>query len=242
MTDFYQQNAMNNGYLPGRALVQARGQLGGNRPVFVKLQRNGKDAQNFPSIGGKVVNPFRGRARAYAGTLAEYRIDGTIRILKTYAVAKGSNGTTIYLKRNGYAYRPFVGDNIMVAPNTLTGTGTAVTVTKVTKATDATAGYIWEVEVSATLGALTTTSILTEAEEVGADKNAVVTNPNSFFPCDYDFIFDPAADDDDFDGARYLISVALALGDTFMIEDLMDPLPEAVKNINASKVDGWFNF
>lgn len=248
MSDFYQQILLNSGYLPGRALVQARGSIGGHRYVFVKLQMSGKDALVFPTSGGIVKNPFKGNARAFAGTLAEYipsngSNGSEIRILKSYAVAKTSESsdTVIYLKRDGYSLIPFVGDVLMVAPTTLVEKGTAVTVTAVEKTTDGTAGDVWEVTLSATLGALTTSSVLVEAKEAGSGKEAMVTNPNSYLPCDFDFVFDPAASEDDFDGARYLITPALALGDVFLYEDRMQPLSAALKALNKSKVKGWFN-
>lgn len=244
MADFYQQILLNSGYLPGRALVQARGSIGGHRYVFVKLQMSGKDALVFPTTGCVIKNPFKGNARAFAGTLFEYNPDGTGYILKSYAVAKATAETTdtdIYLKRDGYSLIPFVGDILMVAPTTLTGKGTAVTVTAVKAETDATAGDVWKVTLSATLGALTTSSVLVEAKEAGASKEAMVTNPNSYLPCDFDFVFDPAASDNDFDGARYLITPALALGDVFLYTDRMQPLSAVLKGLNKSKVNGWFN-
>ena len=244
MADFYQQILLNSGYLPGRALVQARGSIGGHRYVFVKLQMSGKDALVFPTTGCVIKNPFKGNARAFAGTLFEYNPDGTGYILKSYAVAKATaeaTDTDIYLKRDGYSLIPFVGDILMVAPTTLTGKGTAVTVTAVKAETDATAGDVWKVTLSATLGALTTSSVLVEAKEAGASKEAMVTNPNSYLPCDFDFGFDPAASDNDFDGARYLITPALALGDVFLYTDRMQPLSAALKGLNKSKVNGWFN-
>lgn len=244
MADFYQQILLNSGYLPGRALVQARGSIGGHRYVFVKLQMSGKDALVFPTTGCVIKNPFKGNARAFAGTLFEYNPDGTGYILKSYAVAKATaeaTDTDIYLKRDGYSLIPFVGDILMVAPTTLTGKETAVTVTAVKAETDATAGDVWKVTLSATLGALTTSSVLVEAKEAGASKEAMVTNPNSYLPCDFDFVFDPAASDNDFDGARYLITPALALGDVFLYTDRMQPLSAALKGLNKSKVNGWFN-
>lgn len=244
MADFYQQILLNSGYLPGRALVQARGSIGGHRYVFVKLQMSGKDALVFPTTGCVIKNPFKGNARAFAGTLFEYNPDGTGYILKSYAVAKATaeaTDTDIYLKRDGYSLIPFVGDILMVAPTTLTGKGTAVTVTAVKAETDATAGDVWKVTLSATLGALTTSSVLVEAKEAGTSKEAMVTNPNSYLPCDFDFVFDPAASDNDFDGARYLITPALALGDVFLYTDRMQPLSAALKGLNKSKVNGWFN-
>lgn len=244
MADFYQQILMNSGYLPGRALIQARGSIGGHRYVFVKLQMSGKDALVFPTTGCVIKNPFKGNARAFAGTLFEYNPDGTGYILKSYAVAKATaeaTDTDIYLKRDGYSLIPFVGDILMVAPATLTGKGTAVTVTAVKAETDVAAGDVWKVTLSATLGALTTSSVLVEAKEAGESKEAMVTNPNSYLPCDFDFVFDPTASDNDFDGARYLVAPALALGDVFLYEDRMQPLSAALKALNKSKVNGWFN-
>lgn len=244
MADFYQQILLNSGYLPGRALVQARGNIGGHRYVFVKLQMSGKDALVFPATGCVIKNPFKGNARAFAGTLFEYKPDGTGYILKSYAVAKATAAATdtdIYLKRDGYSLIPFVGDILMVAPTTLTGKGTAVTVTAVKAETDVAAGDVWKVTLSATLGSLTTSSVLVEAKEAGASKEAMVTNPNAYLPCDFDFVFDPAASDNDFDGARYLVAPALALGDVFLYEDRMQPLSAALKALNKSKVNGWFN-
>lgn len=244
MADFYQQILLNSGYLPGRALVQARGNIGGHRYVFVKLQMSGKDALVFPATGCVIKNPFKGNARAFAGTLFEYKPDGIGYILKSYAVAKATAAATdtdIYLKRDGYSLIPFVGDILMVAPTTLTGKGTAVTVTAVKAETDVAAGDVWKVTLSATLGSLTTSSVLVEAKEAGASKEAMVTNPNAYLPCDFDFVFDPAASDNDFDGARYLVAPALALGDVFLYEDRMQPLSAALKALNKSKVNGWFN-
>lgn len=249
MADFYQQVLLNSGYLPGRALVQARGNIGGHRYVFVKLQMSGKDALVFPTTGGIVKNPFKGNARAFAGTLAEYvpsngESGSEVRILKSYAVAKATEEATdtdIYLKRDGYSLIPFVGDILMAAPDKLDGTGTAATVTAVAKETDATAGDVWKVTLNGAIGALTTSSVLVEAKEAGSSKEPMVTNPNSYLPCDFDFVFDPAASDDDFDGARYMITPALALGDVFLYENRMQPLSDAMKALNKSKVKGWFN-
>ena len=244
MADFYQQILLNSGYLPGRALVQARGSIGGHRYVFVKLQMSGKDALVFPTTGCVIKNPFKGNARAFAGTLFEYKPDGAGYILKSYAVAKNTAAATdtdIYLKRDGYSLIPFVGDILMVAPSALTSKGTAVAVTAVKAETDLTAGNVWKVTLSATLGALTTSSVLVEAKEAGASKEAMVTNPNAYLPCDFDFVFDPTASDNDFDGARYIVAPALALGDVFLYEDRMQPLSAALKALNKSKVNGWFN-
>jgi len=243
MADVYAEMMMNGGYMPGRTLIQGHGEIGGHRHVLVKLQMSGKDVQVFPTIGFNVKNPFKGFARAFEGTLGEYKIDGTGYILKTYAVAKATSAatdTTIYLKRSGYDMIPFVGDVLMVAPDTLDGTGTAVSVTAVEKATDTTAGDVWKVILSDALGALTTDSVLTEGSEAGDSVKPMVTNINAFFPNDYDFCFTPASGDTDFEGARYNISICLAMGQAYMYTDRMQPLSAAMKKVSTSKVDGWF--
>lgn len=244
MKDFYQQVLMNSGYLPGRTLIQAHGSIGGHRYVFVKLQMSGKDSLVFPTTGCIVKNPFKGNARAFAGTLFEYHIDGNGYVLKTYEVAKNTSAgtdTNIYLKGDGYSLIPFVGDILMVAPSTVDGTGKAVTVTAVSKETDEAEGDVYKVTISEALGDLTKGNVLVEAKEAGESKKPMVENPNSYLPCDFDFIFNPASSDDDFEGARYFITPCLANEDTKLYVNRMQPLSEALKALNKSRVEGWFN-
>ena len=65
----------------------------------------------------------------------------------------------------------------------------------------------------------------------------LVQNPNAVLPCDYDFKYAPAENDEDFDGARYYLTPTLH---ALMYEILMSPTPEVVKKLNKSNVDGWF--
>ena len=69
----------------------------------------------------------------------------------------------------------------------------------------------------------------------------MVTNPNAYAPCDFDFIFDPASGDDDFDGARYMFTPCIANEDTKLYINKMSPLPDSIKALNKSRVEGWFN-
>lgn len=145
VSPYYSERMNGSGFLPGRSLIQARGEIGGIRYVFVKLIGAAKDAFRTPTTGGKLLNPFKGPAKIYAGDFLEYdpgiygNAGATVKILKSYQCAKktGATDTTLLIVRDGYKHIPFVGDNIMVAPDTLDGTGTAVTVTGVEKTTEA---------------------------------------------------------------------------------------------------------
>lgn len=238
----------NSGFLAGRALIQAHGEIGGLRYVFVKLIGASKDAFRAPTSGGKLLNPFKGNAKIYAGDFMEYDpgIDGnngaTVKILKSYQVAKavGETDTSVLIVRDGYKHIPFVGDNIMVAPETLDGTGKAVTVTAVEATTEAGAD-VWKLTLSAAIGAVGKDVVLVEAEAAGDDKKPMVTNPNSYAQCDYDFLFSPSTGDPFEDGARYMITPFLANDDTVMYIDRMSPIPPAIKALNKSRVNGWFH-
>lgn len=249
MADFYSQIMQNSGVFLGRTLIQARGSIGGHRYVFVKWQGSGKDGLVFPTVGGILKNLFKGNAKIYAGDLIEYNpgiVDdkgATVKLLKTYEVATadaGGTNTYVNIVRDGYHHIPFVGDNIMVAPAEIDGTGTAVTVTAVEKTTDSGAD-VWKLTLSATLGTLTKGQVLVEAAEAGGSKQAMVTNPNAYAPCDFDFIFDPASGDDDFDSARYMLTPCIANEDTKLYINKMSPLPDSIKALNKSRVEGWFN-
>lgn len=232
------------GVFLGKTLLQRRGEIGGARYVFVKLQGN-KNELVFPTFGCKIMNPFKGTAKMYAGDLIEYRYnDGekgaTGYILKTYVVAKNTTNdadTEIYIVRDGYKHIPFVGDIIMKAPATLDGTGTAVTVTKVEATVDAQKD-VWKLTLSATLTTLKAGDVLVEAAEVGASKKPMVTNPNAMCPADYDFLYEPSTGDSDFDGARYFMTPVLH-GTAYI--DRMSPMPKSVLDArNKSLVTGWF--
>lgn len=249
MGNFYSQILQNSGVFLGRTLIQAHGSIGGHRHVFVKWQGSGKDGLIFPTVGGILKNPFKGNAKIYAGDLIEYNpgiVDdkgATLKVLKTYEVAKedsSGTGTTVYLVRDGYHHIPFVGDNIMVAPSSIDGTGTGVTVTAVEKTTEGGAD-VWKLTVSAAVGTLTKGQVLVEAAAAGASQKAMVTNPNAYAPCDFDFIFDPASGDDDFEGARYMMTPCIANEDTKLYINKMSPLPDTIKSLNRSRVEGWFN-
>lgn len=232
------------GVFLGKTLLQRRGEIGGARYVFVKLQGN-KNELVFPTFGCKIMNPFKGTAKMYAGDLIEYRYNddkkgATGYILKTYVVNKAASAsadTVIYLTRDGYKHIPFVGDVLMKAPATIDGTGTAVTVTKVEPTVESSKD-VWKVTLSAALTDLKVDDILVEAVEEGSGKKPMVTNPNAMCPADYDFLYEPSTNGSDFDGARYFMTPVLH-GTAYI--DRMSPMPKSVLDArNKSLVTGWF--
>ena len=244
--DFYQQRVLNSGVFAGTVLIQAHGEIGGSRNVFVKLQSQGKNGLVYPTVGGVLVNPFKGNAKIFAGDLVEYNPgieDGngaTVKVMKTYEAAKAaSSATEILIKRDGFRHIPFVGDIIMVAPTKIDGTGTGVTVTAVEKTKEGDAD-VWKLTVSAAV-TVKAGDILIEATAATASAKPVVTNPNCYAPSDFDFVYNPAASTDDFEGARYMFTPCLANADTVLYKSKMSPVPASVLALNTSKVAGWFS-
>lgn len=231
-----------SGVYNGRVLLQQNGNVGGSRQVFVKLQGGAKNELVFPTFGCRLLNPFKGYGKFYAGDLVEYRMDGTGYILKTFKVVS-SDSTTVNIARDGYSHIPMVGDILMVAPQTATGTGTGVTVTSVTTGTVSNTP-VWIVVTSAATSAAAN-SILVEADKAGSGAKPLVANPNMVLPWDLDCIFNPAStanqgdptNDTDFENARYLFDPII---EAVMYENKMQALPEYCKAINSSRVAGWF--
>lgn len=241
---YIEQQVLGGGISNAGVLLQANGKIGGKRSVFVGL--TGDHSFVYPTIGGYIVNPFKGKAKMYAGDFAEYDpTTSKIKILKTYAVAKavGDTDTKVLLVRDGFHHRPFVGDNIMVEPDTIEDTGATATITAVNVTTDSTAGDVWEVTISGALGAITKDAVIVEAAEAGSDKAPMVTKPNVFFPSDTDFFYNPddeEAGNDEYCKARYTINLPLLSHGVKMYENKMSPLPAYIKAMNKSLWNGWF--
>lgn len=225
------------GAFRGRKLIQRRGEVGGAKSVFVKLQGI-KNELVYPTHGGRIMNPFKGAAKLFAGDLCEYRtnekgVKPEIYILKTYEVAEASSAaTTVKIVKDQYKHIPFVGDMLGVAPNAIGGSVTATaTVTAVST------GKVGDVDVWVlTLSTAITASkgaVLVEAK----DGKMLVQNINGVIDADCDMLDAPATDDEDFDGARYMYTPALG---GIMYTHKMSPMPECVKKLNISKINGWF--
>lgn len=223
------------GVFRGRKLIQRRGEVGGAKSVFVKLQGI-KNELVYPTFGGQIKNPFKGAAKMFAGDLCEYRtndkgVKPEIFILKTYLVESVS-GAVVNIVKDGYKHIPFVGDKIGVAPDEIGGAVTAVTINsiKVAKVGDV---DVWACTCSATLDA-EKGDVLVEADEEG---KMMVKAINGVFDADADMLDAPSTGDDDFDGARYLYTPALG---GIMYTHKMSPMPKCVLDLNIAKINGWF--
>ena len=231
-----------NGVFLGRSLFQAKGDTGGAKHVFVKVQGE-KNNIVYPTFGGRVMNPFKGAAKFFAGDLAEFRTDAdglnpSYYLLKVYKV-KSQSGTTVNLYRDRYTHIPFAGDILMKAPAAIGGTGTAGAVTAVSKGNDGTTDT-WVLTVDSNLTGLVDGDILVEGTQVGSSAKMLVENINSVAGCDYDFLYSPVAatdDDDEFGDVRY--NVALQLGG-LMWKNRMSPIPACVEVFNQANVNGRF--
>lgn len=243
MADFYQTRVSDDGHFLGRVLIQAKGSIGGKRHVFYHMNDGDDGGIRLLSTGCNILNPFKGRAKAYTYDLVEFKLDGTGYLLKTYLVASdvAASDTTIKIVRDGYKHIPFVGDTLMIAPSTLTGTGVGATVTAVKATTDATYGDIWELTLSAAIGEASANAVLVEAAEAGDSVKALVTNPNAFLPCDYDFLYDPNIGDDEFEKARYLLTPSYGENGPLAWISKMSPIPPAVLALNKSLIEGLFH-
>ena len=228
-------NEVQIGAFRGRKLIQRRGEVGGAKSVFVKLQGI-KNELVYPSIGGLIKNPFKGTAKLFAGDLCEYRtndkgVKPEVYILKTYLVESVS-GSTVNIVRDGYKHTPFVGDSLGVAPEEIGGAVTAVTVTAVAKAKVGEVD-VWALTVSGTLDASKGDVLV----EVGSDGNMMVKAINGVVDADCDMLDAPATGDEDFDGARYMYTPALG---GIMYTHKMSPMPACVLKLNQSPINGWF--
>lgn len=223
------------GAFRGRKLIQRRGNVGGAKSVFVKLQGI-KNELVYPTFGGEIKNPFKGAAKLFAGDLMEFRtndkgVKPEVYILKTYLVESAS-GTTVNIVRDGYKHIPFVGDKLGVAPDKIGGEVNAATILAVAK-TKVGDVDVWALTTDVTISA-EKGDVLVEADEEG---NMMVKAINGVADSDADMLDAPATDDEDFDGARYMYTPALG---GIMYTHKMSPMPKCVLDLNIAKINGWF--
>jgi hypothetical protein len=224
------------GAFRGRKTIQSKGEIGGARSVFVKLQGN-KNELVYPTFGGFIKNPFKGAAKMFAGDLMWYKTDDKgakpeIYILKTYLVESVA-GNVVNIVRDGFKHKPFVGDYIGIAPEEIGGiVKNAFNITSVV-ATKVGDQDVWACTGAAGLEA-SKGDVLVEADD---SAYMLVKQINAVADADMDMLDAPAEGDEDFEGARYSYTPALG---GIMYEYKMSPLPECVKKLNQSKINGWF--
>lgn len=205
----------------------------GGKWVWVK-DSNGESRNNI-LLGGTIANPNKGFGHLWAAQLMQYTPGQPILIFRSFAVSKASAAaaTTIYIKGDGYSDAPEVGQVIMVAPNSASATGQSAKITDVAySATD----EEFTVTIDTALGALTTSSILVEAQGTAASASAKVLcpKPNIFNEADRDLL---PTNGYGFENANY--SVSGVYNKQAWIAK-MQPLPSYVLAYNKSLIDGIF--
>lgn len=223
------------GAFRGRKTIQSKGEIGGARSVFVKLQGN-KNELVYPTFGGFIKNPFKGAAKMFAGDLMWYKTDDKgakpeIYILKTYLVESVA-GNTVNIVRDGFKHKPFVGDILGVAPEEIGGAMVSCEILDVRE------GKVGEQDVwiCGTTGLEASKGdVLVETDKM--DRTMLVKQINAVADADMDMLDAPAVDEEDFEGARY--SYTPALGGIMYIYK-MSPIPACVLKLNQARVNGWF--
>lgn len=230
--DFYLSKAIGGAVYHGGVLINAKGSIGGSRHVFLEFVTNGKTNLLKDPVSYRIMNPFKGFGKMFAGDLLQCDMNTKqAYILKTFKLnaAVGASDTEAQIVNDGFSHRPFVGDVLMAAPDSADGTGTAATVTAVTKSS----GY-WAVTFSAALGALEKGALLVEGSEAGDAATPLVTKPNRFTATDLDFAF-PSDGDDDFEKARYLYTPYYPTELAAMWRSKMSPMPKYVLSLNKAR-------
>lgn len=224
------------GVFRGRKLVQTSGNIGGQKSVFVKI-KGIKNELVYPTFGGKVMNAPKGQGfKMFAGDLVWFKTDDNgvkpeVYFLKTYLVESVS-GSVVNIVRDGYKHKPFVGDKLGVAPEEIGGEMTAATINKIVE-TKVGNVDVWACTMSSAVSAVKG-DVLVEADE---ENNMLVKTINAVMDCDADMFDAASVGADDFEGARYYYTPALG---GIMYTHKMSPVPECVKKLNQSKINGWF--
>lgn len=221
---------MRNVFL-GRATISSSNAFGERKYVFYNIGGGNKNSWR-PTNGGVLQNPYKNGGKFYQGDLAEYTLDGKVTILKTYEVAEAVEATSVEVKivRDDFRHKPEVGDIIMKAPSSLSGTGVAHTVISVDESDNA----YWALTLNTALGALSKGDVLVEGEKDGAGVNMKVKNPNSFLDIDAVNLFQTNNPEED-----VIYSIAPVMHEIAYV-DRMSKLPDCVAALNKSLVVGLF--
>ena len=205
-------------------------QVRGGKFVWVK-DSNGEQRNNI-LLGGTIANPNKRFGHLWAAQLLQYTPGQEMLIFRSFAV-KSASGTTINIKADGYSDAPEVGQLLMKAPSTATGTGQSG---KVTAVVYDKANEQFVVTVDTSLGTLAANDILVEASGSAASASAtvLVPNPNVFNEADRDLL---PTEGYGFENANYSVS-AVYNKQAWIAR--MQPLPSYVLAKNRSYIDGIF--
>ena len=205
-------------------------QVRGGKFVWVK-DSNGEQRNNI-LLGGTIANPNKGFGHLWAAPLLQYTPGQEMLLFRSFAV-KSASGTTINIKADGYSDAPEVGQLLMKAPSTATGTGQSG---KVTAVVYDKANEQFVVTVDTSLGTLAANDILVEASGSAASASAtvLVPNPNVFNEADRDLL---PTEGYGFENANYSVS-AVYNKQAWIAR--MQPLPSYVLAKNRSYIDGIF--
>ena len=226
------------GTFRGTTLRQSKGNYGGARSVFAKF-KGIKNELVYPYNGGIIKNAPKGEGfKFFAGDLMEFRTNDKyakpeIYILKTYLVESASSNV-VYLVKDGFKHKPFVGDVIGLAPETIGGEMTSVRITGITidKVGEQ---ERWRCTVDTPLSGAKKGDILVEADE---DNKMMVKQINAFADCDGDLPYSAAEGADEFEQAKYLYTPAV--GGAYIYIHKMSPVPACVLKENKSQFNGLF--
>ena len=206
----------------------------GGKFVWVK-DSNGEQRGNV-LLGGTILNPNKGFGHLWAAQLVQYTPAVGCLIFRSFAVhtaTSAATDTTLYFKADGLSDAPEVGQLIMKAPASATGTGQSGKITAVEY--DAT-NEKFKVTVDTALGSLSVGDVIVEANGTAASASAkpLVPNPNTFIEADRDLL---PTEGYGFENANYSISTVYNKQAWIA---RMQPLPSWVLSKNRSYIDGIF--
>lgn len=177
-------------------------------------------------VGGTVVNKLAHGEKLAGATPVEFDVKKKkAKLLKIYKAKEAISGTTLKIYAAWDLAIPNPGEAIMAMPDTIDGTGTAVTVLAVDQTEAESAGVI-TLTLSATIAGVTADSYLAQAAEAGSGKG-LYCQPWTLT------IEDTIGDDYN--------TVGIARGMKYVYENLAPWLPDVIKNnIKYAEWD-WFN-
>ena len=207
----------------------------GGKFVWVK-DSNGEMRGNV-LLGGTILNPNKGFGHLWAAQLVEYIPSEGCKIFRSFKTvgAPIASSNKVRILADGYSDAPEVGQVLMVAPETVDGTGQCAKVASV-ELTEYNGTPIFETTFDTSLGLVADGSILVEADasEATQDAEVLVKNPNTFVEVDRDLM---PTDGFGIENANYSISTVYNKQAWIA---RMQPLPTYVLAKNRSYIEGIF--